>query len=59
MSRSLVVPRTDALITLRAGGPDGRTEGEVFARYSRPPVTLGPPLSRLRAARATDPFCVD
>ena len=30
------------------GGPGGRTEREVFARRSRPPVTLGPPLSRLR-----------
>jgi hypothetical protein len=25
------------------GGPGGRTEREVFARGSRPPVTLGPP----------------
>jgi hypothetical protein len=27
--------------------------GEGLARCSRPPVTLGPPLSRLRAARVT------
>jgi hypothetical protein len=31
------------------GRPGGRTEREVFARGSRPPVTLGPPLARLRS----------
>jgi hypothetical protein len=49
-AESATAARRDRACRATLGGRAGQANGEGLARCSRPPVTLGPPPSRLRSA---------